>query len=144
MGTVSALAEADAATELCRDKRRDLARRFLNSLAEALNRIDLHPHIDREVEPGIRKCRLETFPYAVIFRDGTGSRSWPSCTSDGNLATGRTALEGFSLVSPKSWSVPEVSPEVSRQRTSREVPPPCFRALTSYPGSTTVLPQRQA
>ena len=44
-----ALAEADAATEFYRDKRRDLARRFLNSLAEALNRIELHPHIYREV-----------------------------------------------------------------------------------------------
>jgi hypothetical protein len=40
-----ALAEADAAAEFYRDKRRDLARRFLNSLAEALNRIELHPHI---------------------------------------------------------------------------------------------------
>ena len=40
-----ALAEADAATEFYRDKRRDLARRFLNSLAEALSRIELHPHI---------------------------------------------------------------------------------------------------
>jgi hypothetical protein len=43
-----------------------------SSLAEALNRIELHPHIYREVEPGIRKCQLKTFPYAVIFRDGMG------------------------------------------------------------------------
>ena len=63
-----ALAEADAAAEFYRDKRRDLARRFLNSLDEALNRIALYPHIYREVEPGIRKCQLKTFPYALIFR----------------------------------------------------------------------------
>ena len=67
-----ALAEADAAAEFYHDKRRELARRFLNSLDEALNRIELHPHIYREVEPGVRKCQLKTFPYAVIFRDGTG------------------------------------------------------------------------
>jgi hypothetical protein len=40
-----ALAEADAAAEFYRDKRRELARPFLNSLAEALNHIELHPHI---------------------------------------------------------------------------------------------------
>jgi toxin ParE1/3/4 len=66
-----ALAEADAAAAFYGDKRRDLARRFLNSLDEAMNRIALHPHIYREVELGIRKCQLKTFPYAVIFRDGT-------------------------------------------------------------------------
>jgi hypothetical protein len=43
-----ALAEADAAAEIYRDKRRNLARRFLNSLDEALNRIELHPYIYRE------------------------------------------------------------------------------------------------
>ena len=67
-----ALAEADAAAEFYRDKRRELARRFLNSLDEALNRIELHPHIYREVGPGIPKCQLKTFPNAVILRDGTG------------------------------------------------------------------------
>jgi hypothetical protein len=41
----AALAEAAAAAEFYRDKRRDLARRFLNSLDEALNRIALHQHI---------------------------------------------------------------------------------------------------
>jgi plasmid stabilization system protein ParE len=65
-----ALAEADAATEFYRDKRRGIAQRFLDSLEEALHRIELHPHIYRELESGIRKCRIKTFPYAVIFRDG--------------------------------------------------------------------------
>jgi hypothetical protein len=36
-----ALAEADAAAESHRDKRREPASRFLNSLDEALNRIEL-------------------------------------------------------------------------------------------------------
>jgi hypothetical protein len=88
-----ALAEADASAEFYRDKRRELARRFLNSLDEALNRIEIRPHIYREVEPGVRKCQLKTFPFAVIFRDGTGLRSWPLCTLGGSLVTGRTALD---------------------------------------------------
>jgi plasmid stabilization system protein ParE len=50
----AALAEADAAAELYRDKRRELAVRFLNSLEEVLNRIELHPHIYREIESGVR------------------------------------------------------------------------------------------
>jgi len=66
------LAEADAAAEFYRDKRPELAHRILNSFDEALNRIELHPNIYREIEPGVRKCQLKTFPYAVIFRDATG------------------------------------------------------------------------
>lgn len=27
-------------------------------------------HIYREVEPGLRKCRVQAFPYALILRDG--------------------------------------------------------------------------
>ena len=46
-----------------RDKRRELARRFLNSLDEDLTRIEIRPHIHREVEPGVRKCQLKTFPF---------------------------------------------------------------------------------
>lgn len=65
-----ALSEADAAAGYYREQRPDLARRFLNSLDEALDRIELHPRIYREVEPGVRKCKLKMFPYAVIFRGG--------------------------------------------------------------------------
>ena len=66
-----ALAEADAATAFYRDKRPGLAQRFLDNLEAALHRVEQHPHIYREVEPGIRKCRIQTFPYALIFRDGS-------------------------------------------------------------------------
>lgn len=65
----AAAAEGDAAAGYYRDQRSDLARRFLNSLDEALDRISLNPLIYREVEPGVRKCKLQTFPYALIFRD---------------------------------------------------------------------------
>ena len=66
-----ALAEADAATGFYRDKRRGLAQWFLDNLEEALHRVEQHPHIYRELEPGIRKCRIQSFPYALIFRDGS-------------------------------------------------------------------------
>ncbi|MGA7980856.1 MAG: hypothetical protein WCA32_11590 [Chromatiaceae bacterium] len=38
-----------------------MAVRFLNSLDEVLERITLNRRIYREVEPGIRKCRMKTF-----------------------------------------------------------------------------------
>lgn len=64
------LAEAAAATSFYRDRRAGIAQRFLSSLEGSLRRVALHPRIYREIEPGIRKCRLERFPYALIFRDG--------------------------------------------------------------------------
>ena len=63
-----AVAEADAAAAFYRTQQRELARRFVNHLSEALERIAFKPAIYREVEPGIRKIRLRAFPYAVIFR----------------------------------------------------------------------------
>jgi len=63
-----AVSEADAAADFYRNKRRELARRFINHLDEALNRIAIKPEIYREIEPGIRKIKLKTFPYAVIYR----------------------------------------------------------------------------
>ena len=63
-----ALAEADAGAACYRERRSVLALRFLNSLDEVLDRITLNPRIYREVEPGIRKCRMKTFPYAIVYR----------------------------------------------------------------------------
>ena len=63
-----AVAEADAATNFYHNKQPELARRFINHLDEALNRIAIKPAIYREVEPGIRKIKMKTFPYAIIYR----------------------------------------------------------------------------
>lgn len=63
-----ALAEADAGAAFYRERRSVLALRFLNSLDEVLDRITLNPRIYREVEPGIRKCRMNIFPYAIVYR----------------------------------------------------------------------------
>jgi hypothetical protein len=70
-----AQAEADAAAEPYRDKRREFGRRFRNSLAEALSPTELPPQVYREVEPGISKCRLKTLPYALILRGRMGIES---------------------------------------------------------------------
>lgn len=63
-----AIAEAAAAAGFYHDNQRELARRFINHLNEALDRIAIKPEIYREAEPGIRKIKLKTFPYAVIYR----------------------------------------------------------------------------
>jgi plasmid stabilization system protein ParE len=63
-----AVAEADAAADFYHNKQRELARRFINHLDETLDRIAIKPEIYREVEPGIRKIKLKTFPFAVIYR----------------------------------------------------------------------------
>ena len=63
-----AVAEADAATGFYRERRRELGIRFVNCRDEALGRISIKPEIYRELEPGIRKTRLKTFPYALVYR----------------------------------------------------------------------------
>ncbi len=63
-----AVAEADAAASFYRERRRELGVRFVNSLDEALGRISIKPEIYRELEPGTRKTRLKTFPYALVYR----------------------------------------------------------------------------
>lgn len=63
-----ALAEADAAAAFYRERQSALALRFLSSLDETLARITLNPRIYREVEPGVRKCRMKTFPFAIVYR----------------------------------------------------------------------------
>jgi plasmid stabilization system protein ParE len=46
-----AVAEADAAADFYHNKQRELSRRFINHLDEALDRIAIKPAIYREVEP---------------------------------------------------------------------------------------------
>jgi toxin ParE1/3/4 len=63
-----ALAEAEAAAAFYRERQSVLALRFLSNLDEALDRISLNPRIYREVDPGVRKCRMKAFPYAIVYR----------------------------------------------------------------------------
>jgi hypothetical protein len=40
----------------------------LISLEDTVRRAEARPATFPQMEPGIRKCRLTTFPYALIFR----------------------------------------------------------------------------
>lgn len=65
-------AEVDAAAAFYHDKQPGLAQRFLDSLEDALRRIQRHPQVYRPVEGDIRKCRVPHYPYGVIYRARSG------------------------------------------------------------------------
>ena len=67
-----ARAEVDATAAFYKDKRPGLANHFLDSLEEALHRIQRHPQAYRKVEGEIRKCRVPHFPCGVIYRARSG------------------------------------------------------------------------
>jgi plasmid stabilization system protein ParE len=60
--------EADAAAAFYQRQRAGLGRRFLDSLDDAVARASTRPGICPTLAPGIRRCRLKTFPYALVFR----------------------------------------------------------------------------
>lgn len=45
----------------------DLERRFLDEIGKARVRIREHPRAWQTIEPGIRRYRLESFPYGLIY-----------------------------------------------------------------------------
>lgn len=47
-----------------------LGQRFLDSVTDALQRIQSHPESYRKVEAGCRQCRIPRFPYGLIYRVG--------------------------------------------------------------------------
>lgn len=63
-----ARAEADAAAAFYHERQSSLAQRFVDSLEEALHRIYRQPLAYRQVDGDIRKCRVDHFPYGVIYR----------------------------------------------------------------------------
>jgi toxin ParE1/3/4 len=64
-----AIAEAEAAAQFYAECQKGLDARFVAALDDAIDRICRNPEIYREVETGVRKCRLMRFPYGVIFRE---------------------------------------------------------------------------
>jgi len=44
-----------------------LGKEFLDELDRAIRRIKTFPFSSTEVEPGIRRCLLSRFPYALIY-----------------------------------------------------------------------------
>ena len=58
----------NAAAAYYEDQQKNLGGRFLASVQDALNRIRVNPLMYRQVEPGVRRCLVRTFPYGVLFR----------------------------------------------------------------------------
>jgi len=46
----------------------ELRHRFLKKWKEAENRMVAGPEINRDFGGGLRRCRFEVFPYALIYR----------------------------------------------------------------------------
>lgn len=46
----------------------DLGKRFLASVQDALNRIELNPELYAYVDGDVRRCLTKTFPFGVLFR----------------------------------------------------------------------------
>ena len=46
----------------------DLGKRFLTSVQDVLNRIEVNPTLYPVVESEARRCLTRTFPFGVIFR----------------------------------------------------------------------------
>ena len=45
-----------------------LGKRFLTSVQDTLNRIELNPEMYPVVEGDVRRCLTKTFPFGVLFR----------------------------------------------------------------------------
>lgn len=46
----------------------DLGKRFLSTVQDALNRIEIRPLLFPVVEGDVRRCLTKTFPFGVLFR----------------------------------------------------------------------------
>ena len=45
-----------------------LGRQFFVSIHDSIDHIKSFPSLYREIEPGIRQCRVSRFPYGLIYR----------------------------------------------------------------------------
>jgi plasmid stabilization system protein ParE len=61
-------AELMTAAKFYENRQRDLGKRFLTSIQDALHRIQVNPLLYHEIEVGVRRCLTMTFPFAVVFR----------------------------------------------------------------------------
>lgn len=59
--------EVDDAVAWYNDREDELGYDFLDELDRAIRRIKSFPLASAEIEPGIRRCLLGRFPYAVIY-----------------------------------------------------------------------------
>jgi len=61
-------AEMMSAAKFYETQQKDLGKRFLASVQDALNRIQVNPLLYREIEDGVRRCLTMTFPFGIVFR----------------------------------------------------------------------------
>ena len=61
-------AEMMSAAKFYETRQKDLGRRFLASVQDALNRIQVNPLLYQEIEDGVRRCLTTMFPFGVVFR----------------------------------------------------------------------------
>lgn len=61
-------AEMMSAAVFYETRQKDLGKRFLAAVQDALNRIQVNPLLYHEIESDVRRCLTMTFPYGVIFR----------------------------------------------------------------------------
>ena len=61
-------AEMMSAAVFYETQQKDLGKRFLASVQDALNRIQVNPLLYKEIEDSVRRCLTTTFPFGVIFR----------------------------------------------------------------------------
>ena len=61
-------AEMISAAVFYETKQKDLGKRFLTFVQNALNKIQVNPLLYQEIEEGVRRCLTTTFPFGVVFR----------------------------------------------------------------------------
>lgn len=61
-------AEMMSAAKFYETQQKDLGKRFLASVQDALNKIQVNPLLYREIENGVRRCLTMTFPFGIAFR----------------------------------------------------------------------------
>ena len=59
--------EVDDAVAWYDERAEDLGRDFLDELDRVIRRVKSFPLASTEIEPGIRRCLLARFPYALVF-----------------------------------------------------------------------------
>jgi plasmid stabilization system protein ParE len=60
--------EAEEATDHYENEREGLGSEFIDSLEEALKRVELFPSAWSKLDDNCRRCRLKRFPYGAVFR----------------------------------------------------------------------------
>lgn len=61
--------ELRAAAEYYNTQQAGLGLRFVDAVADSVQRIQSHPELYRTVGFGCRKCRVPRFPYGLIYRE---------------------------------------------------------------------------